>query len=229
MIKNNMLELKKNESISHKIYQELRALIVNCTFKPGERLIDKDLAEKFEVSKQPVRDAFTKLAEDGLLNIRPQCGTFVMKITPQEVENSQYIREAIEIAIARRASVLPCEGLIKTLRNNLDAQKIAFYAQDKPALVTLDEQFHHALIAAVAGTSSWNAIRNIKANMDRVNALSVREKISFETQIEEHEQIVESIIKKDPDAAELAVKNHLRGLFFSLSHIVEKNPEWFDI
>ena len=73
----------------------LRQCIAELRLKPGEALSEKDIAGRYGVSRQPVREAFIKLSEAGLVEIRPSRGTFVMKISVREVANARLVREAI--------------------------------------------------------------------------------------------------------------------------------------
>lgn len=228
MIPLELLTLSESEPVSKQIYIALRKLIINCTFVPGQRLVDKDIADKFGVSKQPVREALSKLAESGLLKILPQRGTFVMKISQQEVENGQFIREAVEIAVVRRAAAIIDDEYINRIYKNLDGQMMASGRGDTPYFLTLDEEFHSLLAMSIGCASAWNAIENIKANMDRVRYLSLEEISPLEMLIEQHAKIADGIKSKDPVQAELAVKKHLHEIFLSLTPITEKNPEWFD-
>lgn len=228
MIPAELITLSANEPVSAQIYYILRKLIINCTFIPGQRLVDKEIAEQFGVSKQPVREALGRLAEAGLLKILPQRGTFVMKISPREVESGQFIREAVEIAVARRAASIITDDQIKLLYKNLGKQTVASSMGDIPHFLELDEEFHSLLAISIGCASAWNAIENIKANMDRVRFLSLEKISPVDMLIEQHTQIAEGIKNRNPDQAELAVKNHLREILFSFTPIAEKNPEWFE-
>jgi GntR family transcriptional regulator, rspAB operon transcriptional repressor len=227
-IPKELLSLSSAESVSAQIYRKLRKLIINSTFTPGERIVDKEIAELFGVSKQPIRDAFSRLAEARLLKILPQRGTFVMKISPREVESGQFIREAVEVAIARRVAETSNEETLRALYKNLVEQAAAAKMGDIPHFLDLDEEFHCILAMSIGCVAAWNAIENIKASMDRVRYLSLKKESPPETIVEQHVKIAESIKSRNPDAAEKAVRNHLRGIFFSLAPIVDKNPEWFE-
>ena len=228
MIPAELINLSANEPVSVQIYYILRKLIINCSFIPGQRLVDKEIAEHFGVSKQPVREALGRLAEAGLLKILPQRGTFVMKISPREVESGQFIREAVEIAVARRAATIITDDHIKLIYKNLGEQAVAAGMGDIPHFLDLDEEFHCLLAKSIGCASAWNAIENIKANMDRVRYLSLEKISPVEMLIEQHTKIAEGIKNKNPEQAELAVKNHLREILFSFTPIAEKNPEWFE-
>jgi DNA-binding GntR family transcriptional regulator len=86
------------------LIQALRQAIIEMRLKPGEALSEKEVALRYGVSRQPVREAFIKLAEAGLLQVLPSRGTYVVKISVREVLNARFVREAIECALVRAAA-----------------------------------------------------------------------------------------------------------------------------
>ncbi|WP_270804133.1 GntR family transcriptional regulator, partial [Aeromonas sp. Y307-3] len=83
-----------NLPVNQQIYRYLRKDIVECTIPPGTLLSEKEISTRFNVSRQPVREAFIKLAENGLVQILPQRGTFVQKISVKRVADGRFIRSA---------------------------------------------------------------------------------------------------------------------------------------
>src|SRR6476469_1375020 len=91
-------------SIADQVFHTLRGAIVTLRLTPAAALSEQDIADRLKVSRQPVREAFIKLSEIGLVRVLPQRGTFVTKISEKEVLDARFVREAVECAIARRAS-----------------------------------------------------------------------------------------------------------------------------
>jgi len=89
-------------AISPQIYERLRRAITTLELAPSESVSEKDLAQKLGVSRTPVREALIRLADEGLIDVLPQRGTFVAPIRLQDVEDAQFIREALEVAVVRR-------------------------------------------------------------------------------------------------------------------------------
>src|SRR5699024_7128237 len=98
------IDLNSHEKISLQIYRVIKKAIICCSLPQGHLLSEKEVALHFNVSRQPVREAFIKLAEVGLLQILPQRGSRVTQIQPQQVIDAQFIREAIELAIIKRVT-----------------------------------------------------------------------------------------------------------------------------
>src|ERR671918_331699 len=92
------------EPMTRQVARTLRQAIVSMRIAPGEMLSEQDLAQRFGVSRSPVREALIKLSEAGLVRVLPQRGTQVVKISRKGVEDARFIREAVETAIVRDAA-----------------------------------------------------------------------------------------------------------------------------
>ena len=104
-------QLNPTQPVNQQIYRILRRDIVHCLIAPGTPLSEKEVSVRFNVSRQPVREAFIKLAENGLIQIRPQRGSYVNKISMAQVRNGSFIRQAIECAVAIFGDDLPDNSL----------------------------------------------------------------------------------------------------------------------
>ena len=94
-------------TIARRIAEQLRDAIVTMRLKPGDTISESEIASRFGVSRQPVREAFIQLAEQELLRIRPQRPTEVVRISIRGVLNARFVREALEVAVARKAWLTP--------------------------------------------------------------------------------------------------------------------------
>lgn len=205
----------------------LRDDIVTMALKPGDVISESDIAGRYGVSRQPVREAFIKLAEIGLVEVRPQRGTFVVLISKREVQNARFIREAVEVAVARKAAAEAGADHIKRLRAIIEAQKRAGDAGDQVEFLRLDEMFHEAIAASADCDYAWRVLENLKAQMDRVRFLSIADATPFETIIAQHEAIVDGIERRSPKDAEAAVRAHMAEILISLPKLAGAHPELF--
>ena len=228
MLPQTLLTLSPNEPVNLQIHRALRQFIVNCTLLPGEPISDKEISELFGVSRQPVRDAFIKLASAGLIQVLPQRGTFVMKISPKRVLNGRFIREAVEVAVASRAATEISEENLVLLEANVEHQKRAAANNDTAGFLALDEAFHTAIARGIDCIEAWELIEDIKAHMDRVRYLSLADITPLSMLIAQHAAIVASLRTRDPRTAEEAIRAHLREINLSFGPIREHNPDWFE-
>jgi DNA-binding GntR family transcriptional regulator len=214
-------------TVSGRVHDVVRDAIVQLRFSPGSPLSEADVARRLGVSRQPVREAFIKLAEAGLLEIRPQRGTYVRKISVREVANARFIREAIEVAIVRKAAAETDTAALRQLESLLDAQRRAADAGDHAGFLRLDEAFHQGLAQAADCADAWRVLEGLKAQMDRVRYLSLPDATPMLVLIEQHRAILDRVAAGDPAGAEAAVHRHLSEIQTSLPRISRLHPELF--
>lgn len=212
--------------IGAQLIADLRLRIVTGALPPGTRLSEKEIATAYGMSRQPVREAFIKLAAERLVEIRPQRGTYVCKINLHEVAQSQFVREAVEADIARLAARAADPGWIETLQAQLRTQSQRV-TQGGAVFVELDELFHQTLAAAADRSGVWAHIQPLKMHMDRVRYLTAEE-FPLDHLVLQHQAIVDAVAAGDEDAAEASVRVHLRGVLDDLRKVAEMLPHCFD-
>lgn len=217
-----------SEPVNQQIYRFLRQDIVTCAIHPGSLLSEKDVSARFNVSRQPVREAFIKLAEAGLVQILPQRGTFVRKISAKQVADGRFIREAVETAVVRRAALEASPHALSELAHNLELQRLAASRHDSQSFLLLDDEFHRLIAQSIGCELAWETVENIKATMDRVRFLTLSEVSPPQSLIQQHEKIYQALSLRDANAAESAIHTHLQEMIFSITPIAERNAGWFE-
>ena len=217
----------RQATMGNRVFDALRQAIVQLQLKPGDILSEAEVARQLGVSRQPVREAFIKLAEVGLVEVRPQRGTYVMLISIREVQNARFVREAIEVAVARKAALEASSNSVAELKRNLEAQRAASAAGDHVQFLKLDETFHQMLAATADCEYAWRVLENLKVQMDRVRYLSMPDATPIATLIGQHAAIVDAIGRHSPDDAEAAMRAHLSEIMMSLPRIAQAHPDLF--
>lgn len=212
--------------ISVQIYAILRDDIVTLRRPPGSPLSDKAISAELQVSRTPVREAFLRLADEELVEVFPNSGTFVTKIQTRALRNSQFVRRALECAVVRDAArTITPDGLAK-LRTILSKQ--ARQAPDNPAsFYRLDELFHQRLFEISDHAEAWPVAVRAKAQLDRVRYISVAEERRFQAVIDEHHRVVDALATGDADAAVDALAGHLDSAFLRLDQTVRIYSTYF--
>lgn len=219
--------LGRPATVGNKVFEAMRQAIIQLQLRPGDPLSEAEMARQFGVSRQPVREAFIKLAEVGLVEIRPQRGTSVVMISRREVENARFIREAIEVAVGRKAAVEADARHHDSLDMLIERQRLASRAGDHAEFLRLDESFHQAIAQAADCEPAWRLLENLKAQMDRVRYLSLSDATPIETLIEQHADIAGAIRRRDPDGVEAGMHRHLREILTSLPKLAAAHADWF--
>jgi DNA-binding GntR family transcriptional regulator len=216
------------ESAAARVERELREKIIDLTIKPGERLSESEIAERFKVSRQPVREAFIALMRQELVDVQPQRGTVVVKLSVRRMLAARFIREAIELAIVKRA----CERFDSHYRDRakalIAAQAKAVAAGDHRTFQRLDTLFHIALAEGAGCSEAWTAIEMQKAHMDRVCALTLHSIGSMEPLVAQHQAILDAIDDGDADRAVAAMSHHLNEILKAVAGLELSFAELFE-
>ncbi|WP_417271206.1 GntR family transcriptional regulator [Celeribacter sp.] len=211
--------------MSPQLVAYLRDRIVRSDLVPGTRLSEVEIATHYSTSRQPVREAFIKLSEAGLIDIRPQRGSFVSRIDIASVLAAQFVREAVEADIVRAAAVRITDAQALELDANLAAQRKAVDG-DPQVFMELDETFHRT-IANIAGQGAgWGFLETLRIQMDRVRHLSASQ-FPRKILLEQHTEIANAIKDGDAVVAERKMRQHLRRVLNDIPVVASANPDFF--
>lgn len=216
------------EPMARQVTRALRLAIVSMKIAPGEMLSEQDLAQRFGVSRSPVREALIKLSEAGLVRVLPQRGTQVVKISRAAVEDARFIRVAVECAVVREAAQRATPVMLAELNASLTRQRRAQRATSSDDFMALDEEFHRLLAETAGRPAAWRMIEDVKPQMDRVRYLDVKQATPRHLIVAQHAMIVDAIKASDPVAAEKAMNQHLSEILRSLPELAAKHPDLFE-
>ncbi|WP_158625976.1 GntR family transcriptional regulator [Arsenicitalea aurantiaca] len=209
-----------------RIVSALREEIMRLELRPGDQISETDIGMRYGVSRQPVREAFIRLSQSGLVLVRPKRATTVVKISERAVLRARFIREAIEVEIVRRAARVAVATDIATLESLIAAQE---KAADRGDLVTFhrhDEAFHEE-IARIAGVEfAWAFIDDQKMQLDRVRFMTLAG--ATPRTIGEHRAIIAALAARDADASEGAMRLHLSRIEELLARAKTELPDYFE-
>jgi DNA-binding GntR family transcriptional regulator len=213
--------------VGMQLYRLLRERVLSADLAPGARLSESEIAASYAVSRQPVREAFIKLAEEGLLEIRPQRGTYVRRISVPAVLSARFVREAIEADIVRLVAARPDPATLAALDDLLARQRDTLNDPDAERFIALDDAFHSRLAEAAGQAGAWSLLDGLKTQMTRVRHLGAR-RFPREKLVRQHAAVVQAIRARDPGAAEAAMRTHLREILNDLPAIADAQPAFFD-
>jgi DNA-binding GntR family transcriptional regulator len=209
-------------------FEYLRDAIVNLELAPGSALSDRELSDKLQMSRTPIREALLRLTELGLVEIRPQAGTRVSKIRMTEVLEAHFIRRELEGACAREAARVITEVQRSELLFLMDQQKLDHCAQNVRLFSRLDHEFHGAIHSIAGNRMCRVIIRDARMFMDRLRNLSLYEATARPEIIAEHSVIATALVSGDPDAAKLAMDRHMDRVQGVAKKLVAQYPEFFE-
>lgn len=190
------------------IYEAMRSDIVVLNLKPGTRVSENELARRFGTSRTPVREALLRLVEEGLVEVWPQRGTFITRISLSAVRRARFVREAMEVAILRQAA----ESCLSpaTLARLDEALADQEAARDDAARFTLaDDAFHRAFADGIDVGNVWSVLEREKVQFDRLRFLSLPNVTPVDTLIAQHKAMLAAVKAGDVAQAERATREHL--------------------
>ena len=210
------------------IYVVLRDAIVSAALEPGRQLSENELAALLGVSRTPIREALQRLRDDRLVEIVPQLGTFVTRISEDAVADAQFVREALECAAVRQAALRVRDDDLAGLEATIRRQEAAREAADYDRFYVLDDELHRSLCDLSGHEIAWSLSQRAKGHLNRVRRLSLPEPGYLMEMISEHRAVVAAVAERDPDAAEQSLRHHLRMVLSTLPAIRAQHPDYFD-
>ncbi|HEY1942293.1 MAG TPA: GntR family transcriptional regulator [Roseiarcus sp.] len=215
-------------SASARIYQWLRDRIAGGEMPPGLPVSEKGLAEGYGVSRTPVREALLRLADERLIDIFPQRGTFVSRISVESLRDGMVIREALERVAVRHAADKVTDADIGELRLVLERQQASERAGDWAGFHAEDEEFHRRIAILSGHPNLWRVVRQEKVQVDRCRVLHLPISGRRERVIAEHRAILAALAARDAEAADRAMAEHLGNVLPGLDELLRARPEYFE-
>ena len=223
-----VLDWQPRESACEYAIRVILYNIVHLELAPGSEISSNRLSEVLSLSRMPVREALAELSRMGLVEILPQRGSYVSRIDPGVVEESQFMRLVLERAVTG----LACRGISDQYRQALE-DNLAMYrrlrlTEDWDRTLEADNEFHRLLFASAGKTWIYARLRDQMVHFDRLRMLSMS---SFagrtEELLREHEEILATVIRHDEDTAEELVTRHLSHSLEDVADIMERYPDYF--
>ncbi|MGL5052018.1 MAG: GntR family transcriptional regulator [Cetobacterium sp.] len=222
--------MSRQNSNSVYAYKILKRNIFELNLKPGSELSENVLGEKLGMSRTPIREALILLKHDQLIESIPQKGTFVTKISAQKVLEAKILRVALETAAFERVVEKLDSEFIEHLRTSIRIQRI--YCEGNRNYLEfhkMDNDFHKMIFEKAEIPGLWELASNGTGHYQRVRVLNAKNKISDISVVEEHEEILEALEKKDIENLRGMLEHHLGRTLLKLQELEAENPEYFEI
>ncbi len=224
----DLAHLAERRTSTDAVYQYLYDEIVAVRMLPGAKISEADIASQFGISRQPVRDAFNRLGNDGLLQIRPQRATEVRRFSRRLISRARFVRAAVEVEVLRRAARTWDGSVEAEIVENLAAQMDALAKLDTGAFHRLDYKFHHLLCRSADAEFAFDAISENKMQVDRLCVLGLMNKKSMQDLISDHHEILRCLQAQDADGVEAAIRQHLARLDVTIDAVKTSHAEYFE-
>lgn len=207
-------------------YESIRTAILNCSFSPGMALSEIAVSNELGVSRAPVRDAFRRLVGEGLLEVTPQRGTFVTRLSRARIEDAIFVREAIECVAAE----LACEAPLAERKKLNEVLKRQIHASDQEDFLghlKADEDLHYQILVLARHPHAWNPLMLARTGLNRIRHIAIPELGGNRIAIEQHRQVVRAVVAGNPANARELMRLHIRLPLRFVDAISQRYPDYF--
>ena len=218
--------LDRMRNAAAQVFDHLRERIVTLDLKPGVQLQRDELAAYFDLSSTPVRDALTRLGEEGLVDIVPKQSTAVRAIDVDSARQAHFLRLSLELEVVHILAQAPSPELVTSLENIVSQQALALSHRDFAAFSQADQTFHRQMFAAAQAETLWHWMRRQSGQLDRLRRLHLPIKDKAANVLADHAAIVAAIAAGDPKGAQRNVRTHLSGTLAQVDTIRAEHPDW---
>ena len=221
------LELKMDayQPLRNVVFQTLRTAILKGELKPGERLMELQLASQLGVSRTPIREAIRMLEQEGLAKTIPRKGAEVAGMTAKDMEDVLHVRGALEeLAVSTSCQKITDEELAE-LKDAMDAFIESTKQPDVVQVAQADVTFHDIIYRAADNPKLLSILNNLYEQMYRYRVEYLKDVSIYSRLIEEHRHIYDALVSRDEEAVVSHLRVHLKNQADAVRRIIEKQDE----
>lgn len=204
-------------------YHSIKKMIFDGTYKPGERIVETQLAKQFGVSKSPVREAIRLLEKEGLIIVDDKSRVIVYEPRIKDVEDIYFCRMALESfavnLMVKTASDQEVEEIEKTLD---ETERAILQAKEPAAIIALNGQFHRLIVQFTQNKRLQKQVDDLKSLTQFYRILNFQKQNRAEIILQEHRSIFTHIKKRDEEKASQEMITHLEHDLIHLKNILKK-------
>jgi len=195
------------------VYAMIRQAITSGRFVPGQRLSERELAVQYGVSRTPIREAFRHLIQEGLVVYKPNSGYRIIPLSEELARHILVVRETLESMAARLAALRDPKGAAEAARLTLPKARRAYREGHLSELIAANQSFHQALVQSSGNpvlAAMYHTLQGYIGLMMSVSLSWPRRPVET---IREHGEIIRALKSGNPDAAEKAIRRHVRSAY----------------
>lgn len=198
--------IERHQTLREKILETIRDAILKGTLKPGEKVAEPELAERFGISRTPIREAFRQLESEGYLTVIPRKGAVVTALSEQDVQEFYAIKSILEGYAAELAASRLTEKEIEKLEAINERLKTLAKEGDVKAFFRVHNEFHELFLKASGNSKLYELIQQLGLKFNRLRMASLSVAGRMEISVAEHDNLLKAFRKHDGSMAEDLVK-----------------------
>ncbi|MEP3232921.1 MAG: GntR family transcriptional regulator [Hyphomicrobiales bacterium] len=219
----NLSEPLARPSLHIELLDRLRALIVDGSLQPGTKIPERELCERYHVSRTPMREALKVLAVDGLVWLEPNRGAWVSKITIEDLQEVFPVMGALEALSGELACERITDDEIAAIRAIHDQMIEHYEARDLTQYFQSNQAIHEAILSAARNSELTTMYKSLAARVRRARYLANMTDERWASAVEEHEQILKALQKRQGDALGKILRQHLASKFETVRQWLEND------
>ena len=204
------------------VFQTLREAILRGELKPGERLMELQLAAQLGVSRTPIREAIRMLEQEGLAVTMPRKGAEVAKMTLKGMEDVLEIREALDILACQLACDRITDELLVTLQEKKKAFEASLETKDVKIIADADISFHDVIYEATGNPKLITLLSNLREQIYRYRVEYLKAVDSYPILIKEHDDIYQSLVRHNREESTAAIREHVKNQAIAVKDVIIK-------
>ncbi|GAA0704274.1 GntR family transcriptional regulator [Paraclostridium ghonii] len=212
-------DFSQNKPLRDVVYESLRTTIITGKIPVGERIIEKEYADKLKISRTPIREALKRLQSEELVEYIPKYGVVVKNVNKDDALEVYKIREALEILVINNTIDNITEDEICQIKKLLDLTEMKNSEGDLEEVQCLFKEFNTCIYKASKMNRLPLMISQLNDYLHHFRNISILDETRRKSAISEHKKILEAIVNKDRTAAEELIKKHLKD---SLSVVLKE-------
>ena len=202
-------DLSQNRPLKEVVYESLRKTLIEGCVPAGERFIEKEYSDRLNISRTPVRESLKLLESEGLVKYIPRTGVVVNRVTKDDVIEIYKIRNTLELLVATEAMKYITEADVENISSILDETEKANDEGNISEVVHLFTKFNTELYNLSKMKILPAMISNLNSYLHKFRTISIEDSERRKKALLEHRHILDAIVSKDRDLAEMIIKKHL--------------------
>lgn len=198
-------------NLSEQIANQLRDMIVQNQLSPGERIRERDICKKLQVSRTPLREALHVLASEGLIDLIPNCGAVISSPSAEDIADMLQVLGVLEAYAGERA----CSRITQEEINEIKALQYemlaAFSRGDRLAYFKLNQRIHLAIVKAARSETLLSMHARLNARLYRIRYQSNLRNELWGSAVEQHNDIMDALERRDSPKLSTLLRQHLKS------------------
>ena len=208
-------------TLHDELLERLRQMIIDGDLMPGEKVPEKDLCDRFGVSRTPLREALKVLANDGLVTLTPNRGAMIADLTLEDLEEAFPVMGALEALSGEMACANITDAEITDIKK-LHNKMVAHYeAREIKPYFRTNQQIHEMILAAARNQTLSSLYRGLEGRIRQARYLANMSTSRWTQAVREHEKIIAALEARDGAGLAKILKNHLASKFETVKDAIQ--------